>query len=185
MIQYRIRTPYIRTTPKGNLLNDFTQLLNEMRRHRSRSAGLSPLVAVILLIAITVAAAVVVSGVFFNLAGIAGRRPTAAIDQVRLIASPTPSAAYAATFVIVLKNTGDVPILGNPTVTLTYGGVACTTGAFAWGGNFNPGGTISGTATITGAGCTLLGRTVTVTVTVDFADGSRQILTTAVTGTLA
>jgi VCBS repeat-containing protein len=30
-----------------------------------------------------------------------------------------------------------------------------------------------------------LGRTVTVTVTVTFADGSSQILTTAVTGTLA
>jgi flagellin-like protein len=37
-----------------------------MRRYTS--VGLSPLVAVILLIAITVAAAVVVSGVFFNLA---------------------------------------------------------------------------------------------------------------------
>jgi flagellin-like protein len=36
-----------------------------MRRYTS--VGLSPLVAVILLIAITVAAAVVVSGVFFNL----------------------------------------------------------------------------------------------------------------------
>jgi flagellin-like protein len=42
-----------------------------MRRYTS--VGLSPLVAVILLIAITVAAAVVVSGVFFNLAGIAGQ----------------------------------------------------------------------------------------------------------------
>jgi flagellin-like protein len=52
-----------------------------MRRYTS--VGLSPLVAVILLIAITVAAAVVVSGVFFNLAGIAGRRPTAIIDQVK------------------------------------------------------------------------------------------------------
>ena len=157
-----------------------------MRRHRSRSAGLSPLVAVILLIAITVAAAVVVSGVFFNLASIAGRRPTAAIDQISLIASPTPSATYAATFAIVLKNTGDVPISGNPTVSLTYPtGVTCTTGTFTWGGSFNPGGTRSGTATITGAACTLLGRTVTVTVTVNFADGSQQILTTAVTGTLA
>jgi flagellin-like protein len=38
----------------------------EMRSYTS--VGLSPLVAVILLIAITVAAAVVVSGVFFNLA---------------------------------------------------------------------------------------------------------------------
>jgi len=157
-----------------------------MRRHRSRSAGLSPLVAVILLIAITVAAAVVVSGVFFNLASIAGRRPTAAIDQISLIASPSPSATYAATFAIVLKNTGDVPISGNPTVSLTYPtGVTCTTGTFTWGGSFNPGGTISGTATITGAACTLLGRTVTVTVTVTFADGSRQVLATAVTGALA
>lgn len=156
-----------------------------MRRHRSRSDGLSPLVAVILLIAITVAAAVIVSGVFFNLASVAGRRPTAAIDQVRLIASPSPSAAYAATFVIVLKNTGDVPISVNPTVTLTYPIAGCTTGTFTWGGTFNPGGTLSGTAIITGATCTLLGRTVTVTVTVTFADGSSQILTTAVTGTLA
>jgi uncharacterized repeat protein (TIGR01451 family) len=147
---------------------------------------LSPLVAVILLIAITVAAAVIVSGVFFNLASIAGRRPTVAIDQISLIASPSPSATYAATFVIVLKNTGDVPISGNPTVTLTYPtGVTCTTGTFTWGGSFNPGGTRSGTATITGAACTLLGRTVTVTVTVNFADGSQQILTTAVTGALA
>ena len=147
---------------------------------------MSPLVAVILLIAITVAAAVVVSGVFFNLASIAGRRPTAAIDQISLIASPSPSATYAATFAIVLKNTGDVPISGNPTVSLTYPtGVTCTTGTFTWGGSFNPGGTISGTATITGAACTLLGRTVTVTVTVTFADGSRQVLATAVTGALA
>jgi flagellin-like protein len=156
-------------------------------RHRSRSAGLSPLVAVILLIAITVAAAVVVSGVFFNLAGIAGRRPTAAIDQVRLIASPTPSATYAATFAIVLKNTGDVPISGNPTVSFSYPVTGCApaTSTPTWGGSFNPGGTISATVTITGATCALLGRTVTVTVTVSFADGSQQVLTTGVTGTLA
>jgi flagellin-like protein len=68
-----------------------------MRRYTS--VGLSPLVAVILLIAITVAAAVVVSGVFFNLAGIAGRRPTAIIDQVRLVATPTG----VGTWVIVIK----------------------------------------------------------------------------------
>jgi flagellin-like protein len=155
-----------------------------MRRYTS--VGLSPLVAVILLIAITVAAAVVISGVFFNLAGIAGRRPTAAIDQIKLVASPAPSDTYAATFSIVLKNTGDVPLSDNPTVTLTYpSGVTCTTVGFTWGGTFNPGGTLSGTATITGAGCTLLGRTVTATVTVDFADNSRQILTTAVTGAIA
>jgi flagellin-like protein len=155
---------------------------------RNTSVGLSPLVAVILLIAITVAAAVVISGVFFNLAGIAGRRPTATIDQIKLVASPSPSATYAATFSIVLKNTGDVPISGSPPISFTYPVTGCspssTTGA-TWGGTFNPGGTLSATVTITGAACTLLGRTVTVTVTIDFADGSRQILTTAVTGAIA
>jgi flagellin-like protein len=73
---------------------------------RNTSVGLSPLVAVVLLIAITVAAAVVVSGVFFNLASIAGRRPSAVIDQVKLVATP----AGAGTWTIVVKNTGDVPI---------------------------------------------------------------------------
>ncbi|MEM2515201.1 MAG: type IV pilin, partial [Candidatus Caldarchaeum sp.] len=78
-----------------------------------RRTGLSPLVAIILLIAITVAAAVVVAGVFFNLSSIAGRRPQALIDQVKIVASPTSGAANLA---IVLKNTGDVAISGNPTV---------------------------------------------------------------------
>jgi flagellin-like protein len=154
---------------------------------RNTSVGLSPLVAVILLIAITVAAAVVISGVFFNLAGIAGRRPTATIDQIKLVASPSPSATYAATFSIVLKNTGDVPISGSPPISFTYPVTGCSPSSTTptWGGTFNPGGTLSATVTITGATCTLLGRTVTVTVTVDFADGSRQILTTAVTGAIA
>jgi flagellin-like protein len=75
----------------------------EMRRYTS--VGLSPLVAVILLIAITVAAAVVVSGVFFNLAGIAGRRPTAIIDQVRV----GYDSCRARELGQLIKNTGDVP----------------------------------------------------------------------------
>jgi flagellin-like protein len=155
----------------------------EMRRYTS--VGLSPLVAVILLIAITVAAAVVVSGVFFNLAGIAGRRPTAAIDQIKLVASPAPSATYAATFSIVLKNTGDVPLSGNPSVTLTGLPATCTLAAGTWSGNRNPGGTLSYSESAT-SGCTgLVGATVAVTVSVTFADNSAQILTTAVTGAIA
>jgi flagellin-like protein len=184
-IRYRIRTPYIRTTPKGNLINDFTQLLNEMRRHRSRSAGLSPLVAVILLIAITVAAAVVVSGVFFNLAGIAGRRPAVLIDQVKLVATPAGAAAFS----IVLKNTGDIPVHSttNPTVTLTGVPAGCgLSGPTTWSGSRNPGGTLSGSSSASAAACSaLIGSTIIVTVTVTFADNSVQILTTAVTGTIA
>jgi archaellum component FlaG (FlaF/FlaG flagellin family) len=154
-----------------------------MRRYTS--VALSPLVAVILLIAITVAAAVVVSGVFFNLASIAGRRPTAIIDQVKLVASPvTPN--DAGTFTVVLKNTGDVPIsTTNPTINISGLPGTCTFTTFTWTGGRNPGQTLSATSTDT-AGCAgAIGTTATVTITVTFVDGSTQVLTTAVTGAIA
>jgi flagellin-like protein len=165
-----------------------------MRRHRSRSAGLSPLVAVILLIAITVAAAVVVAGVFFNLAGIAGRRPTAVIDSVKLVVSPTTGAGA---FSLVLKNTGDVPMnvtgtTAPPVSNVTLTGLGgCTipsslpTSSIPWTGSGLPGTTVSISATGTSGCGGLLGKTVTVTVRVRFADGSVQTLTTGVTATIA
>jgi flagellin-like protein len=155
-----------------------------MRRYTS--VGLSPLVAVILLIAITVAAAVVVSGVFFNLAGIAGRRPTAIIDQIKLVAPPTGGG----TFSVVLKNTGDVPIktVDDPKVSFsTVTGCTFTGLTWTWDGSRNPGGTLYGVTDIDAAGgsCVLLGKTITVTITVFFADESQQVLTTGVTGAIA
>jgi flagellin-like protein len=161
---------------------------------RNTSAGLSPLVAVILLIAITVAAAVVVSGVFFNLTGVAGRRPTANIDSVKLVVSPTTGAGA---FSLVLKNTGDVPMNVTGTnvppvsnVTLTgLGGcpiaASLPTTVSQWTGSGLPGTTVSISATATSGCGGLLGKTVGVTVRVRFADGSVQTLTTAVTATIA
>ena len=151
-----------------------------MRRYTS--VGLSPLVAVILLIAITVAAAVVVSGVFFNLAGIAGRRPTAVIDQIKLL-----NATGGGVLTVVLKNTGDVSIAGNPRINMTYPVDGCnpTSTVPTWGGNRDPGATMAATVSITGCTTPLLGRTIQVRVTVDFIDGSRQILSTGATAGLA
>jgi FlaG/FlaF family flagellin (archaellin) len=153
------------------------------------------LVAVILLIAITVAAAVVISGVFFNLAGIAGRRPTANIDSVKLVVSPTTGAGA---FSLVLKNTGDVPmnVTGTTappvsTVSLTGIGGGCgipgiiPAGTNIWTGSGLPGTTVSISATASSGCGGLLGQTVGVTVTVRFADGSVQTLTTGVTATIA
>jgi hypothetical protein len=141
------------------------------------------LLATILLIAITVAAAVVVSGGFFNLAGIAGRRPAVLIDRVKVVATP----AGAAVFSIVLKNTGDVPISSaNPSVTYTGLPTGCSLPApSTWSGSRNPGGTLSGSSSVTSGCAGLIGSTIVVTVTVTFADNSVQILTTAVTGALA
>ena len=142
---------------------------------RNRSDGLSPLVAVILLIAITVAAAVVVSGVFFNLAGIAGRRPTAIIDQVRLVATPTGNGTWA----VVVKNTGDVPITA---IATTFPAGACNPTLTFSPLPANPGSTTSASGSDTG--CTL-GSTYAIILTVTFQDGSEQVLTTQVTAAIA
>ena len=145
-----------------------------MRRYTS--VGLSPLVAVILLIAITVAAAVVVSGVFFNLASIAGRRPTAIIDQVKLIATP----AGAGTWTVVVKNTGDVPITS---IVASYPVATCNPGLTFTPLPLNPGATASAQAP-TASGCSL-GTTYRIILTITFQDGSTQTLATQVTAAIA
>ena len=146
---------------------------------RQTSVGLSPLVAVILLIAITVAAAVVVSGVFFNLAGIAGRRPTAVIDQVKLVATP----AGAGTWAVVVKNTGDVPItVITPSFPAGPAGICNPSLTFS-PLPANPGSTTAAQGSAT-TGCTL-GTTYTIVLTVTFQDGSEQILITQATASIA
>jgi uncharacterized repeat protein (TIGR01451 family)/flagellin-like protein len=143
---------------------------------RNTSAGLSPLLAVILLIAITVAAAVVVSGVFFNLASIAGRRPTALIDQVKLIATP----AGAGTWTVVVKNTGDVPITG---ITASYPVATCNPGLTFSPLPLNPGTTASAVGSVT-TGCSL-GTTYRIVLTITFQGGGTQTLGTQVTAAIA
>jgi len=154
-----------------------------MSQRKSPSIGLSPLVAVILLIAITVAAAVVVAGVFFNLSTTAGRRPSVVIDQIRLVVG-----SGATTFVLVLKNTGDVPIhpTTNPTVTISGLPTGCTLSPSTWSGSRDPGKTYATSVTSTAAACAnTLGNTYPVTITVTFADNSAQTLATTITGSLA
>ncbi|MEM1943854.1 MAG: archaellin/type IV pilin N-terminal domain-containing protein [Candidatus Caldarchaeum sp.] len=148
---------------------------------RHRKSGLSPLVAVILLIAITVAAAVVVAGVFFNLSSIAGRRPTAIIDQVKLVATP----GGAGTWAVVIKNTGDVRITGFSTPPTFPDGCSPAAASWTWNPttNINPGATAYGTGSAT-TGCNL-GTTYRIIITVTFQDGSTQVLSTAATASVA
>jgi FlaG/FlaF family flagellin (archaellin) len=145
-----------------------------MRVPRFTSVGLSPLVAIILLIAITVAAAVVVSGVFFNLAGIAGRRPAAVIDSVKLVATT----GGAGTWAVVVKNTGDVPI---QSITSSFPD-GCSASLTFDPLPAKPGQTTAATGDATG--CTL-GNTYPIELTVNFQDGSVIKLTTQVTAALA
>jgi flagellin-like protein len=176
-IRYRILAPYIRTTPKNNLINDFTQLLNEMMRHRSRSVGLSPLVAVILLIAITVAAAVVVSGVFFSLSGAAANRPSVQIDNIRLVAT----SGGVGTWVVSIKNAGNLNVTAiTASATATYFPDGCQPTAAL---SFTPvrpapGQVATSTASTsgTGTGACAIGTFYRIRIDVTFADGSTQTL---------
>jgi uncharacterized repeat protein (TIGR01451 family)/flagellin-like protein len=143
---------------------------------RNTSVGLSPLVAVILLIAITVAAAVVVSGVFFNLAAIAGRRPAALIDQARLVTDVNGAGLW----VVVVKNTGDVPITN---VDIDDKSGSCLPASMTFAPTtVNPGGTTAGSATVNG--CTV-GGNYKFTVVVTFEDNSQQRLAVSATAGLA
>jgi flagellin-like protein len=147
-----------------------------MRRYRS--VGLSPLLAVILLIAITVAAAVVISGVFFNLAGIAGRRPAAVIDSIKLVATT----GGAGTWAVVVKNTGDVPITSIGSAVLPSGSCQPSSLTFA-PLPANPGQTTAAAGPAP-SGC-VLGNTYSISLTVYFQDGSVIRLSTQVTAALA
>jgi flagellin-like protein len=165
------------TTPKDNLINDFTQLLVAMRRHRSRSDGLSPLVAVILLIAITVAAAVVVSGVFFSLSGAAANRPSVQIDNIKLVATPTGVGSW----VVSIKNTGNLNITTALAYALpSYFPDGCVpTGTLAFNpARPGPGQVATAYATTSGSGTGVcsLGTYYRVLIRVTFADGSTQTL---------
>ncbi len=136
--------------------------------------------AILLLIAITVAAAVVVAGVFFNLSATAGRRPSILIDSVQLVVDPATGNGL---FAITIKNTGDVGVDPNAITTneIDLSNV-CGGGSIDITVEIQPGQTQSFTTSLTG--CTV-GEVYPLTVTVGFFDGSTQTLATTVRASLA
>ncbi len=143
--------------------------------------GLSPLVAILLLIAITVAAAVVVAGVFFNLSATAGRRPSILIDSVQLVVDPATGNGL---FAITIKNTGDVGVNATTLTNEIDLSNVCdgTTASLDINVNIQPRQTQSFTTSLTG--CTV-GEVYPLTITVKFFDGSTQTLATTVRASLA
>jgi flagellin-like protein len=146
-----------------------------MRRYTS--VGLSPLVAVILLIAITVAAAVVVSGVFFSLSGAAGNRPSVQIDNIKLVAT----SAGVGTWAVSIKNTGNLNVTAiTASASATYFPDGCQPGSALSFTPARPGpgqvATSTASTTGTGAGACAIGTYYRIRIDVTFADGSTQTL---------
>jgi len=106
----------------------------------SKRKGISPVLATVILIAITLIAAIAVAGFVFGLFG-------TFTSTARVSASVTNCSGTPEVCTIILTNTGNAN-LANPTVcSLTFGGSA-TTGTFAVAsGNLNSGSSAQGTCT--------------------------------------
>jgi hypothetical protein len=128
-----------------------------------------------------VAAAVVVSGVFFSLSGAAGNRPSVQIDNIKLVATSTG----AGTWTVSIKNTGNLNVTAiTASASATFFPDGCQPSAAL---SFTParpapGQVATSTASTsgTGTGVCSLGTYYRIRIDVTFADGSTQTLFTRV-----
>ena len=127
---------------------------------RASRKGLSPLLAIIIGLVVTVVAGILLAQLYFSYAATISARPAANIEYIDLIEGDANDV-----LVVNVKNTGNVPI----TSAMLKGSTgACDT----FSGNVRPGATFSLTCTgglVQGAGKLWNG-----TVSVVFADGSNQ-----------
>ena len=132
--------------------------------------GLHPLLATVLLIAITITGAAFTYTVFFSHAGATGKHATVDIARVNLTKSDV-----GCLFTITIKNTGNVEI-----TSATVGLQRNDGGTYSWNlGGLSPG-QERGTSQWVDAGQFTLGRSYTVWIDYDTADGGRGSTSTTV-----
>jgi flagellin-like protein len=160
-----------------------------MKIKKSSRKAISPLLATIILIAITIVGGLVVYSIFTSSAGAAGSQSSVTIVSDQLV---LPAGTSTATWAITVKNTGNKPIVmmdiklsgqgltnnALPELCLPNSGTTliktCST---LPSGNLSPGQSASGSATIDGTGADYSGTispggVYTVTIISNFADGS-------------
>jgi len=146
--------------------------ISTMKTKKTSKKAISPLLATIILIAITVVGGLVVYSVFSSSAATAGSKPLVTITSTQLVVT----SGGTTTFSLTMKNDGSKPVTG---ITYTLQGCtgACTVPALQFNGAavsatnpLGPGQTAaasgSPTATYT------IGNSYSVTVTATFSDGS-------------
>jgi len=118
----------------------------------NRRKAVSPLLATIILIAITIAAGLVIYNLFFSTAGAAGQT-LQCLPEITLI-RPGGSATYAI-ITISIKNTGNTPITGIAVQWIPEGQTSLQSLTLTWDPSvsstnpLNPGQTASATTTVT------------------------------------
>jgi flagellin-like protein len=151
-----------------------------MKIVKSSRKAISPLLATIILIAITIVGGLVVYSIFTSSAGTAGSQSSLQVVSDQLV---VPTGGGSATWAITVKNQGNKPIqamsvtLGTTTVTTLTGcsssGLVLTPpGSCPVGSttiNLAPGQSIAGSTSVSGI---TVGQTYSVTVTATFVGGS-------------
>ncbi|RLF99485.1 MAG: hypothetical protein DRN47_03470 [Candidatus Wolframiiraptor sp.] len=121
--------------------------------------GLSPLLAIIIGLIVTIVAGILLAQLYFSYAATISARPAANIEYIDLVVDSGGNGHL----VINIKNTGNVPI-DNTTITSDLCSLTVN-------GPGTPGSTLSATCTISGVST---GDVLSGTITVGFTDGSVQ-----------
>jgi flagellin-like protein len=141
--------------------------------------ALSPLIATIILIAITVAAGLMIYSMFLSTGSILGAKGQVSVENVKLV----KDSGGTVTFAITIKNTGNKPVAANGlTVKLAGQNVSVNITS-----PLQPGQSISvvGDAPNLSGGGYVIGNTYTVAISATFTDGSTFSDTVTVTCTSA
>jgi len=139
-----------------------------MKAVKSSRKGLSPLLAIIIGLIVTIVAGILLAQLYFSYAGTISARPAANVEYVDLVTDGTNS--Y---LVINIKNTGNVPIDSSTDITVSDGASTPTCGLTA---DVPPGATASCVIDNTAMPSlpTAPGATWSGFVIVPFTDGSTQ-----------
>jgi len=140
--------------------------------------ALSPLIATIILIAITVAGGLMIYSMFLSTGGVLGAKGQVSVENVKLV----KDSSGAVTFTITIKNTGNKPVAANG-LTVKLAGREVS---ISLSNPLQPGQSVSIVAEApTIQGGYIIGNTYTVSIEATFTDGSSFADTISVTCTSA
>ena len=141
------------------------------RIERSSRKGLSPLLAIIIGLIVTIVAGILLAQLYFSYAATISARPAANIEYSDLVVSGTTGI-----LALNIKNIGNVPITGETISVIAPDGVDIT-GCSGNDTTIQPGATAGITCTVSGIS---VGQNATLSVVVSFGDGSSQAYAVAV-----
>ena len=150
-----------------------------MKAMKNSRKGLSPLLAIIIGLIVTIVAGILLAQLYFSYAATISARPAANIEYVDLI-----EAGDSDILTLNVKNTGNVPINGTYITDSGISGATCTvSGAINQTAGVQPGATFS--ITCTGSFTDGAGKSWSGTLRVTFTDGSSQVYGIAVKSRIA